>query len=66
MRTGLILMESSTGFNKALYLMNCLSSYGDSFNNSLQRQVGDYSFVPDMRKECTKKDVEEYLKIKHA
>lgn len=47
---------------EARYRMNCLSSYGDSFNDSLQMQIGDYSFVNNMKKKCTEEEVEKYLK----
>lgn len=47
---------------EARYRMNCLSSYGDSFNDTLQKIIGDYSFVPNMRKECSEEDVNNFLK----
>lgn len=47
---------------EARYRMNCLSTYGDSFNNSLQREIGDYSFIGDMKKTCSEKDVDNFLK----
>lgn len=47
---------------EAAFRLNCLSSYGDSFNDSLQRKIGDYSMVPNMKKECTEKDIDNYLK----
>lgn len=47
--------------DEARYRLNCMSSYGDSFNNSLQRKIGDFSFVSSMKKNCTEKEIDDYL-----
>lgn len=47
---------------EAKYRLKCLSSYGDSFNDTLQRKIGDYSMVSSMRKDCSEKDIDDYLK----
>lgn len=41
--------------------MNCSSNYGGSFNETLQKVIGDYSFVQKMKK-CDQKDIDKFFK----